>query len=78
MVQGGGNACGDIVFLKPLATTIGQLIYIQIVNSVQEPRGRFGRMDSLPGTTAPPRPDDATLEAAVGLLGVQIVGPPPE
>ena len=32
----------------------------------------------LAGTTAPPRPDDATLEAAVGLLGVQIVGPPPE
>jgi len=33
---------------------------------------------ALPRTTAPPRPDDATLEAAVGLLGVQIVGPPPE
>lgn len=32
---------------------------------------------ALPGTTAPARPDDATLEAAVGSLGVQIVGPPP-
>jgi quercetin dioxygenase-like cupin family protein len=33
---------------------------------------------ALPGTTAPPRPDDATLDAAVALLGVQIVGPPAE
>ena len=33
---------------------------------------------ALPGTTAPPRPDDATLEAAVGRFGVKIVGPPPE
>lgn len=33
---------------------------------------------ALPGTTAPPRPDDATLEGAVARLGVQIVGPPPE
>jgi quercetin dioxygenase-like cupin family protein len=32
---------------------------------------------ALPGTTAPPRPDDATLAAAVRRLGVEIVGPPP-
>jgi len=33
---------------------------------------------ALPGTTAPPRPDNATLQAAVGTLGVQIIGPPPK
>jgi quercetin dioxygenase-like cupin family protein len=32
---------------------------------------------ALPGSTAPARPDDATLAAAVGALGVEIVGPPP-
>jgi len=32
-VQGGGNARGNIVFLKPLATTIGQLLCTQIVRS---------------------------------------------
>jgi quercetin dioxygenase-like cupin family protein len=31
-----------------------------------------------PGTTPPPSPSDAALEEAVGRLGVQIVGPPPE
>ena len=33
---------------------------------------------ALPGTTPPARPDGATLRAAVGALGIQIVGPPPE
>src|SRR5215216_2548045 len=33
---------------------------------------------ALPGTTAPPRPDNATLQAAVGTLGVQIIGPLPK
>ena len=32
---------------------------------------------ALPGTTPPERPDDAILAAAVGALGVQIIGPPP-
>ena len=32
---------------------------------------------ALPGTHAPPRPDDATLASAVAELGVQIIGPPP-
>jgi hypothetical protein len=32
---------------------------------------------ALPGSTAPPRADDATYAAAVRRLGVRIVGPPP-
>jgi quercetin dioxygenase-like cupin family protein len=32
---------------------------------------------ALPGTSAPPPPDNAALAEAAGRLGVQIVGPPP-
>ena len=32
---------------------------------------------ALPGTAPPPRPDNATVAAAVRRLGVRIVGPPP-
>lgn len=31
---------------------------------------------ALPGTTAPPPPDNAVLAKAAGRLGIQIVGPP--
>jgi hypothetical protein len=32
---------------------------------------------ALPGTAAPPIPDNDTLVAAVRRLGVEVVGPPP-
>jgi len=35
-------------------------------------------MPALPGSSATPRADVASLAAAAGELGVQIVGPPPE